>query len=136
MKIKTVILYDTLSDIDDCKPNPCLNNGVCEDGINSYSCECANGFIGKNCSISKKKNNLDFNVVIFNKTFQNIIYFIFVSLDFDECGSSPCKNNGTCVDGIAKYNCECSQGYSGDECEIGKQLLLPFECIKYNKSSR
>ena len=42
-----------ISDIDDCRQNPCLHEGACTDGINSYSCECANGFGGKNCNISK-----------------------------------------------------------------------------------
>ena len=40
-------------DIDDCQPNPCLNGGTCVDGLNSFTCDCINGFIGSNCSISK-----------------------------------------------------------------------------------
>ena len=41
------------SDDDDCLPHSCLNNGVCVDGINSYTCACAHGFAGVDCSISK-----------------------------------------------------------------------------------
>ena len=41
------------SDIDDCYPNPCLNNGTCTDGVNDYNCTCVPGFVGKNCSNSK-----------------------------------------------------------------------------------
>ena len=45
------------SDINDCQPNSahnpnCLNEGVCVDGINSYTCNCAHGYIGDDCSIS------------------------------------------------------------------------------------
>ena len=29
-----------------------MNDGVCVDGINSYTCDCTHGFIGENCSIS------------------------------------------------------------------------------------
>ena len=39
-----------LSDIDDCAPNPCENDGSCIDGVNDYTCICENGFQGKNCS--------------------------------------------------------------------------------------
>ena len=45
------------SDINDCQPNSahhpnCLNEGVCVDGINSFTCNCAHGYIGDDCSIS------------------------------------------------------------------------------------
>ena len=40
------------SDIDNCDPNPCVNGGVCTDGINSYTCTCAEGYNGNNCSES------------------------------------------------------------------------------------
>ena len=37
----------------------------------------------------------------------------------NECVSSPCKNGGTCVDGIDAYDCGCHPGYTGPQCEIG-----------------
>ncbi len=37
-------------DVDDCDPNPCENEGVCRDGTNSYSCTCAAGYAGLNCT--------------------------------------------------------------------------------------
>lgn len=40
-------------DIDECKPDPCLNNASCVDGINSYTCKCKPGFTGKNCETGK-----------------------------------------------------------------------------------
>lgn len=42
-----------IQDIDECAGHPCLNNGVCHDGVNSYSCTCATGFAGTNCETSK-----------------------------------------------------------------------------------
>ena len=45
--------YIGFSDIDDCQSNPCKNDGVCVDGVNSFSCNCAHGFIGDDCSTSK-----------------------------------------------------------------------------------
>ena len=41
-------------------------------------------------------------------------------LDIDECESNPCKNGASCIDGIGSHTCNCPQGYTGDECEIGK----------------
>ena len=41
-----------LIDINDCASTPCMNEGICVDGINSFTCNCPHGFIGKDCSIS------------------------------------------------------------------------------------
>ena len=38
-------------DIDDCRPNPCKNDGVCVDHINSVTCNCGHGYTGDDCSI-------------------------------------------------------------------------------------
>ena len=42
-----------ISDINDCSPNQCQNDGVCTDLVDDYSCKCPAGFTGKNCEISK-----------------------------------------------------------------------------------
>ncbi|XP_060586454.1 uncharacterized protein LOC132742145 [Ruditapes philippinarum] len=39
--------------VDDCADNPCLNGGVCTDGINSFTCTCAPGFDGNTCENAK-----------------------------------------------------------------------------------
>ena len=38
-------------------------------------------------------------------------------LDIDECESRPCQHNGTCVDGIDRFDCHCATGYNGTTCE-------------------
>ena len=45
--------FFSASDIDDCYPSPCENNGTCIDGVTNYTCACVPGFEGKNCSIGK-----------------------------------------------------------------------------------
>lgn len=35
----------------DCYSYPCLNDGICIDGIDSYTCNCSKGYIGTNCQI-------------------------------------------------------------------------------------
>ena len=43
-----------ISDINDCADQPCLNGGTCIDEVNDYTCRCADGYTGKNCSIGKR----------------------------------------------------------------------------------
>ena len=44
-------------DNDDCKDNPCNNNGTCTDGIASYTCDCPLGFTGLDCETSMLEQN-------------------------------------------------------------------------------
>jgi len=41
-------------------------------------------------------------------------------LDIDECAGDPCENEGTCVDGVNEYVCQCKLGYNGTNCTTGK----------------
>ena len=58
------------------------------------------------------------------------IQTIFTFSDIDDCMETPCNNNGTCIDGIASYKCECPLGFEGQDCETSK-LSLAFISIKY-----
>lgn len=86
-----------------CLSNPCVF-GVCIDDLNrleinyyeskfhngrvthfsTYSCYCIDGYTGTNCQTN-----------------------------WDECWSSPCLNDGICIDGVASYNCSCPDGFVG-----------------------
>ena len=48
-----IMFFLSYSDIDECSPNPCLNSVSCVDGVNSYTCKCLSGYVGKHCEISK-----------------------------------------------------------------------------------
>lgn len=65
--------------IDDCLPNPCENNGTCIDLIDSFKCNCTEGFKGDTCSDL-----------------------------FDPCDQDPCLNDGSCssLNGIVECNCK------------------------------
>ncbi|XP_045895566.1 coagulation factor IXb [Micropterus dolomieu] len=52
---KTMEFWASYIDGDQCKPPPCQNGGVCEDGIGSYICWCKPNFSGKNCEIEVAK---------------------------------------------------------------------------------
>ncbi len=46
--------------------------------------------------------------------------------DINECASNPCQNGGACVDGVNSYICQCTSGWLGDNCEIGKFSFASF----------
>ena len=39
--------------IDNCKPSPCKNGGICKNQIGSYKCTCKEPYTGVNCETSK-----------------------------------------------------------------------------------
>ena len=47
--------------------------------------------------------------------------------DIDECGRNPCVNNGTCIDGVNGFTCNCTREFDGDRCEIGWENIA-FLC--------
>ena len=45
----------------------------------------------------------------------NTLYLV----DINECKSNPCENGGTCTDGVNRYTCKCSPGYTDATCQTG-----------------
>ncbi|XP_060576588.1 neurogenic locus protein delta-like isoform X2 [Ruditapes philippinarum] len=54
--------------------------------------------------------------------------FDFMYKDTDQCQSNPCLNNGTCVDGDRSYTCNCTERWSGINCEIDIDECLYQPC--------
>ena len=48
---------------------------------------------------------------------------VFVGIE--PCQSNPCKNKGTCRKSGNSYNCACSAGYTGLQCE---SMYASFIC--------
>lgn len=59
----------------------------CVDLVNSYLCQCPEGFTGMNCDRVS-----------------------------DECSLFPCQNGGTCQEGANGYTCTCPPSYTGRNC--------------------
>ncbi len=81
--------------------NPCLNGGTCTDSatstdptgpINSYSCSCASGYSGTDCTLT--------------------------STNCDGATGSVCLNGGVCVASTAGGACQCPSCYTGNDCGV------------------
>ncbi|XP_072172586.1 uncharacterized protein [Diadema setosum] len=46
----------------------------------------------------------------------------------DDCLSGPCFNNGTCIDLLGGFQCNCPDGFGGDECGFDKDECLYDPC--------
>ncbi|XP_062584885.1 protein jagged-1-like isoform X2 [Saccostrea cucullata] len=46
----------------------------------------------------------------------------------NSCASNPCLNNGTCVNGLDRYDCRCTSSYNGINCENDIQPPVMKNC--------
>jgi len=52
----------------------------------------------------------------------------------DDCENDPCGSNGTCVDQVLGYLCNCSAGYTGTHCETGNVTNFKFQAVFLRKT--
>ena len=97
----------------ECSSSPCKNSpqsGGCLDGIDSFTCICSKGWGGDTCG----------TVV-------------------DNCGSSPCQNDGACTNKFTNrpkglgYVCSCKKGFTGDECQTDVDECSSMPCANGGK---
>ncbi|MCI4384341.1 hypothetical protein PGIGA_G00037580 [Pangasianodon gigas] len=135
-------LYEFIEDTDECEPNPCYNNGICEnDGDGDFKCICPRPFKGKRCqtviNVCKNVKCGRGECVHIN---EEPFYECKCIAPFQPpncrrpsaCNPSPCLNGGTCVKGRtrAKFHCKCPENYSGKFCQVG-----PDDCYEGDGAS-
>ncbi|XP_051256528.1 coagulation factor IXb [Dicentrarchus labrax] len=104
---KTMEFWAGYIDGDQCKPPPCQNGGVCEDGISSYVCWCKPNFSGKNCEIE-----------------------VFKQCSFNNGGCSH-----FCVMQAELPVCQCAAGYQLGEDKRTCEPIEQFSCGSVNMPS-
>lgn len=45
---------------------------------------------------------------------------LFCVPDVNDCVSSPCRNSGTCIDGVNSFQCFCPDGWEGELCGLSE----------------
>ncbi|XP_019627679.1 PREDICTED: uncharacterized protein LOC109472382 isoform X5 [Branchiostoma belcheri] len=82
------------SDTDGCSSNPCDKNATCTDNpapALDATCSCSTGYTGDGLVSGTGCSDI--------------------------CDPNPCENGGTCTKRGNSYNCKCSPGYAGRNCE-------------------
>ncbi|KAI1894346.1 hypothetical protein AGOR_G00114870 [Albula goreensis] len=132
-------LMELLDLKDECNPNPCLNNGVCEIKKGKIKCDCPRPFKGKRCQKAHK--------VCKRRTCGHGQCIVTSTPPFYECKCrepyqppdcrkastcvpNPCKNGGSCVQDGKDFDCICTEDYDGRFCQVG-----PDDCYEGNGQS-
>ena len=66
--------------------------------------------------------------ISYHKKWHEHIQGQFCEQETDECSTDPCLNNGTCVDLLAAYECQCAPGFQGKNCEEDIDECDPNPC--------
>ena len=101
-----------------CDNNPCLNGGSCSStGGSQFTCSCPPEYTGQVCNVTV--NPCDSNPCEYGGTCSPGTELVYTcsclagytgptcAVDIDDCDPNPCINNSICIDGIAKYTCQC-----------------------------
>lgn len=63
-------------DYDECKSNPCLNGGLCQNLLNEFHCICDLNYAGKRCEIDVSDLSFYVSMLLWQNLFQMVSYLI------------------------------------------------------------
>jgi hypothetical protein len=117
---------DCGEEINECEDlRPCLNGATCVDGLANYTCLCPSGFEGRDCQTDVDECQLPTTLCGIHSTTCTDLVGDYrcvcepgwtgrhCDVDIDECADSPCLNNGTCLNQLNAFQCQCPNGFSG-----------------------
>ncbi|XP_006815798.1 uncharacterized protein LOC100375670 [Saccoglossus kowalevskii] len=116
---------------DPCDSMPCLNGGTCfqaGNGLSAYVCLCASGYTGTNCEGSNGREcyygSTRYNEFATRQEDCNVCECLNGGwscttnpCSTNPCDSEPCQHDGTCLHANTQYMCQCTDGYTGFNCE-------------------
>uniref|UniRef100_A0A668AN70 Delta-like protein n=1 Tax=Myripristis murdjan TaxID=586833 RepID=A0A668AN70_9TELE len=137
-----------VSPTDPCDPNPCENEAKCHSMAQDFYCACPEGYEGKTCDRIKDQcrttpcqgDRMASHYRILRHISSNVcgprgrcisqptgnftcacdagFSGIYCHENINDCISNPCKNGGTCIDGVNSFQCFCPDGWEGRLCDI------------------
>lgn len=136
-----------------CLSHPCLHGGTCVDtyflhnnGIESlsmyanpsfidteqngmsYICKCLSPYAGHNCEDDSCRYCSAYaECILGHCVCKEGFHGDGKTCKKNVCHPNPCKNSGTCVPTDSSYDCECSLGWTGPNCET-RQYCIPNPC--------
>nr|XP_057914452.1 hyaluronan-binding protein 2 [Doryrhamphus excisus] len=128
-------LFDLQEPTGQCNPNPCQNNGVCEEkGKKKFKCDCPKPYKGRRCEKGPKfckRGKCGRGDCVLTST--PPYYECKCKQPFQPphcrtytlCEPNPCKNGGECVKDGNDFDCECPSGFRGRFCHVG-----PNDCYE------
>ncbi|XP_061765990.1 hyaluronan-binding protein 2-like [Nerophis ophidion] len=122
-------LFDLQEPAGKCNPNPCENNGVCEEkGKKGFKCDCPGPYRGRRCEKGRKvckRGRCGRGDCVLTST--PPFYECKCKQPFQPpncrtynlCEPNPCKNGGACIKDGNDFDCECPPGFTGKFCHVG-----------------
>ncbi|XP_077360027.1 protein crumbs homolog 1-like isoform X1 [Festucalex cinctus] len=107
-----------------CVPNPCQNQGACEDRFDLHHCNCPSTWSGPLCKEPSDpcvaKPCVRGNCSNIPGGYQCVCERGYTGaqceMNVDFCENNNCNNGATCLKGFQSYSCLCPQNLTGQYC--------------------